>query len=86
MAMEAINAGNVFRFLLKPSSPRDMNNALQAGVEQYLPIRSEKEIMQKTVTGIIDVLTDILGMTNEVAMGRAMPVYYEEVRIYSTEC
>lgn len=71
VAMEAINSGNVFRFLLKPSSPGEMNNALQAGVEQYRLITSEKEIMQKTVTGIIDVLTDVLGFTNEVAMGRA---------------
>lgn len=70
-AMEAINAGSVFRFLLKPTSAREMNNALQAGVEQYRLITSEREIMEKTVTGITDVLTDILGLTNEVAMGRA---------------
>ncbi|MFO7728010.1 MAG: response regulator [Desulfonatronovibrio sp.] len=70
-AVEAINSGNVFRFLIKPCSPRDIDHALQDGIELYRLITSEKDIMEKTVTGITDVLTDILGMTNEEAMGRA---------------
>ena len=71
VAIQAINAGNVFRFLTKPCSPVDLENALIAGTEQHRLITAEKEIMEKTVTGITDVLIDILSMTNEEAMGRA---------------
>ncbi len=71
VAIEAINTGSVFRFLTKPCGPTELDNALRAGTEQYRLITAEKEIMEKTVTGITDVLVDILSMTNEKAMGRA---------------
>ncbi|WP_051617345.1 HD domain-containing phosphohydrolase [Desulfonatronovibrio hydrogenovorans] len=71
VAMEAINQGNVFRFLVKPCAPHEIDNALQAGIEQYRLVTLEKDIMEKTVTGITDTLTDILTITNEEAMGRA---------------
>lgn len=71
VAIQAINAGNVFRFLTKPCSPVDLEKALIAGTEQHRLITAEKEIMENTVKGITDVLIDILSMTNEEAMGRA---------------
>ncbi|RQD66632.1 HD domain-containing phosphohydrolase [Desulfonatronovibrio magnus] len=70
-AVEAINAGNVFRFLTKPCYPVNLERALNDGIKQYRLIRAEKEILEDTVRGITQVLTDILGSTNELAMGRA---------------
>ncbi|MFW5731545.1 MAG: response regulator [Desulfonatronovibrionaceae bacterium] len=59
-AVKAINAGNVFRFLTKPCYPANLEKALKDGIEQYRLITAEKEIMEKTVSGITQVLTEIL--------------------------
>ena len=41
-AINAVNEGNIFRFLTKPCSAIDLNKALNAGVEQYELIQTEK--------------------------------------------
>ncbi|MEX2494362.1 MAG: response regulator [Nitrospirales bacterium] len=41
-AMEAVNQGEIFRFLTKPCPPATLQKALQAGVEQYQLNRSKK--------------------------------------------
>jgi response regulator RpfG family c-di-GMP phosphodiesterase len=73
-AMEAVNEGNIFRFLTKPCPPEVMGNTLEAGVHQYRLVMAEKELLEKTLIGVINVLTDILAMTNPTAFGRASRV------------
>jgi response regulator RpfG family c-di-GMP phosphodiesterase len=74
VAMEAVNDGNIFRFLTKPCSPDNLVKAITAGVEQYRLVTAEKELLEKTLTGSIQVLTDILGLANPTAFGRATRV------------
>ncbi|WP_457572231.1 HD domain-containing phosphohydrolase [Desulfovulcanus sp.] len=87
VAMDAINNGQVFRFLVKPCSQKDLTNALEAALEQYRLLRSEKEIMEKTLTGTINVLIEILNITNEEALGRASRIkrYVRDVAIHLGE-
>ena len=73
-AMEAVNEGNIFRFLTKPCAKEVLVAAINAGVEQYQLIRSEKELLEKTLLGSIKVLADILNVSSPEAHGRSMRI------------
>ncbi|MBW2027388.1 MAG: response regulator [Deltaproteobacteria bacterium] len=68
--IEAVNEGNIFRFLTKPCPVDHLSKALQAGIEQYRLIRAEKELLDNTLKGSIKVLTDLLAIANPEAFGR----------------
>ncbi|MBZ5609689.1 MAG: response regulator [Acidobacteriia bacterium] len=70
-AIQAVNQGNIFRFLLKPCPRESMQQALQAALEQYRLVMAERELLEKTLNGAIQVLTEILGLVNPVAFSRA---------------
>src|SRR5579862_5440420 len=57
-ALSAVNEGNIFRFLTKPSSKEVLTSALTAGIAQYRLVTSEKELLEKTLTGSLTVLTE----------------------------
>jgi len=70
-AIDAVNEGNIFRYLTKPCSSDELAKAINAGIEQYRLINAERELLQKTLTGSIKMLTDILSMVNPAAFSRA---------------
>lgn len=69
-AMQAINEGNIFRFLTKPCSVENFEKVMAASLEQYRLIISEREILEKTLSGSINVLTDILSLYDQNLFGR----------------
>ncbi len=70
-AIQAVNEGNVFRFLRKPCAPETLVGVLQQGVEQFRLITAEKELLEKTLKGCIKMLTDLLSMVSPEAFGRS---------------
>jgi FixJ family two-component response regulator len=70
-AIEAVNQGNIFRFLTKPCKPEVLANAITAGIKQYRLITSERELLEKTLLGSIKVLTDVLSAASPEAFGRS---------------
>ncbi len=70
-AVDAINHGNIFRFFVKPCAAEILAAGLEAGLEQYRLITSERELLNKTLSGSIKVLTDILAMADPDSFGRA---------------
>jgi response regulator RpfG family c-di-GMP phosphodiesterase len=70
-AIDAVNEGNIFRFLTKPCPPEILGKALDAGIEQYRLITAERELLEQTLRGSIKVLTQILSLLNPEAFGRA---------------
>lgn len=70
-AMEAINQGQVFRFLTKPCSPEDLGQVLEAALRQHQLEASERELLDHTLTGSLKVLTEILAVADPYAFGRA---------------
>ncbi len=66
-SIDAINEGNIFRFLSKPCSTEILTNALNAAVEQYRLITVERELLEKTLRGSIKVVSEILSMVSPVA-------------------
>ena len=89
-AMDAVNQGQVFRFLTKPCSPENLAEIIQAGMRQHQLVIAEKELLEQTLMGSLQVLTDLLSNLDPelfgrgrllrdraVAMARAMRFYEE---------
>jgi len=66
-AIDAINEGDVFRFLTKPCSPTVLEQGIEAGIQQYRLVTAEQELLSKTLVGSISLLTEILGLANPTA-------------------
>jgi CheY-like chemotaxis protein len=73
-AARAVNEGNLFRFLFKPTLPPELISNIEAAVDQYRLVLAERELLEKTVTGSIEVLSEVLALTNPAAHGRARRV------------
>jgi response regulator RpfG family c-di-GMP phosphodiesterase len=73
-AIEAVNEGNIFRFLTKPCTRELLVSALDAGIAQYHLITAERELLSKTLSSSVKVLVDILALVNPTAFGRTARV------------
>jgi response regulator RpfG family c-di-GMP phosphodiesterase len=71
-AMNAVNEGNIFRFLTKPCDKETLQGALNAGLAQYRMINLEKELLEKTLKASIQVIAEILSLVNPTAFSRSM--------------
>ncbi|MEP6901111.1 MAG: HD domain-containing phosphohydrolase [Actinomycetota bacterium] len=70
-AMDAVNEGNIFRFLTKPCPPEILAMTLNAGLEQYRLITAEKQLLEQTLNKGLQVLVDILALVNPTAFSRS---------------
>lgn len=73
-AIKAVNEGSVFRFLTKPCAAAELINVLNIGLQQYRLVTAEKELLEKTLKGGIEVMTDLLSMANPEAFGRSLRI------------
>ncbi|MGD8529940.1 MAG: HD domain-containing phosphohydrolase [Syntrophobacterales bacterium] len=69
--INAINQGNIFRFLTKPCDSESMLRTLVDGIRQYRLIRAERDLLDQTLRGSVKVLTDLLALLKPSALGRA---------------
>ena len=69
-AMEALNCGSIFRFMLKPCLPENLAVSLLAGIEQFKLVHAERELLEKTLQGSVRMRMEIAGLNPEV-FGRA---------------
>jgi len=73
-AMQAVNDGHVFRLLDKPYSPQALRDAIQAGIRQRQLVESEKILLQETLVGAVNALTETLATVKPLFFGRAQRV------------
>jgi response regulator RpfG family c-di-GMP phosphodiesterase len=73
-AIQAVNDGYLFRFLTKPCSRSTLVSGVTAAVAQYLLITAERELLDKTVRGCVQILGEVLAIVNPTAFGRAVRV------------
>ena len=73
-AMAAVNDGNVFRMLSKPCPPERLVQALNAGLRQHELIVGEKVLLEQTLKGAIDALSQALATAKPLFFGRAQRV------------
>ena len=77
----AVNFGRIFRFLTKPCKSDELLASVESGIEQYELVVARRELVEKTLHGTVQVLTEILGLTNPLAQKRAARIsgYAEEL-------
>lgn len=68
-AVDAVNEGNIFRFLSKPCSPENLAQAIDAGLQQYRLVTAEAELLNKTLSGSVRMLTQVLSLAMPQAFG-----------------
>ncbi len=73
-ATDAVNDGHIFRFLTKPCPPDLFAKTLEAGLEQHRLITAEHDLLSKTLSGSVSVLTEVLSLVNPTAFGQATSV------------
>jgi FixJ family two-component response regulator len=70
-AINAINEGHIFRFLNKPCSKEVMAKTLTVALAQHRLVNGERQLLERTLSGSIQVLTDVLSLVNPAAFSRA---------------
>jgi response regulator RpfG family c-di-GMP phosphodiesterase len=73
-AIDAVNQGNIFRFLTKPCSREVLKAAIEAGLAQYRLVTVERELLETTLMASIKVLTEVLSAASPEAFGRSMRI------------
>ena len=69
-AVEAVNQAHVYQFLNKPCPPDMLALALDNAIGQHQLITAERELLEKTLNGSINVLTGILASAEPISFGR----------------
>lgn len=73
-ATQAVNQGQVFRFLQKPCAPKVLLEAVDAAVRQHQLLRAEEDLLENTFNGAIKVLIDVLQVTAPEIFSRSVHV------------
>lgn len=70
-AISAVNDGQIFRFMTKPTPPAVLLSALESAVAQHRLITAEKVLLEQTLRGSLRTMTEILALANPVLFGRS---------------
>lgn len=71
VAIEAINTGAVFRFVNKPCNATKLGPVLQQAVEQYKLRTAERDLLNKTLDGSVNLLIDVVSTISPLTFGTA---------------
>jgi len=70
-AAAAVNDGQIFRFLTKPCDRFELKRACAAALAQHRMQVTERELLEQTLHGAIQALTDVLALASPAAFGRS---------------
>lgn len=73
-AIAAVNEGQILRFLCKPCPPEALIQALEVGVEQYRLVTAERELLERTVTGCVRLLSEVLSLVAPALFNRTQRI------------
>ena len=71
MAVDAVNRGSIFRFLIKPCPTDVLLTAVRDGIKQYQLVTGERDLLSKTLNGSIKLMVDLLGVFNPQVFSQA---------------
>ncbi len=71
-AIDAVNEGEVFRFLTKPCPTDLLVKTLNAALKQYHLLHAEQELLEGTLNGSIKLLTEVLSIVAPSVFERAV--------------
>ncbi|MCV6622131.1 MAG: response regulator [Cellvibrionaceae bacterium] len=69
-AIDAINQGNIFKFINKPSSPQIVSEVLNSAIQQYTLNNLEEDLLENTLRASIEALSDTLALASPDIFGR----------------
>lgn len=73
-AIRAINEGAIFRFVNKPCSREDLVRAIDDAIRQHQLLAAEKQLLENTLAGSIQVLTELLSLADARLFSRCTTV------------
>ncbi len=73
-ATDAVNRGQIFQFLNKPCTPERLAEVLTDGIKQHRLVTAERELLENTLNGSVQVLMEILSLSDPVSFGRGQTV------------
>ena len=73
-AVRAVNDGQIFRFLTKPCDRNELLGACTAALLQHRVLAAERVILEQTLRGSVQALTDVLTVSNPAAFGRGVRI------------
>lgn len=80
-AIEAVNDGQIFRFLTKPVNPQTLTTSLKLAIGQYRLLTAEKELLNQTLNGSVKVLCELLSLANPTAFSSGYRIKKAVVKI-----
>ncbi|MDJ0621517.1 MAG: response regulator [Desulfocapsaceae bacterium] len=80
-AIEAVNKGQIFRFLNKPCPTSMLVTSLALAQRQYRLITAERELLDKTLKGSVKVLSELLSFTSPAAFSSGLRIRSMAVQI-----
>lgn len=80
-AIDAVNKGQIFRFLNKPCPTSMLVTSLALALHQYQLLTAEKELLDKTLKGSIKVLSELLSFTNPTAFSSGVRIRSKVMQI-----
>lgn len=69
-AVDAVNSGQVFRFLPKPCRTEILKAAVAAGIERFFKVKNERELLEQTFNGVVNVLTGVVSAVQPESLGQ----------------
>lgn len=70
-AIDAVNDGQIFRFLTKPCPPDTLREVITDGIRQHELIHVEKVLLENTLSGAVQIMSELLSITAEQAWRRS---------------
>lgn len=70
----AVNEAGIFRFLVKPCESSELTTALDDALRQHRLVQAERDLLERTVRGSVEVLTEVLALSSPIAFGRSNKV------------
>lgn len=73
-AINAVNEVNIFRFFVKPCARSTLLKGLRDAIHQHRLVTAEKELLEKTLRGAMQVLIEVLSLVNPAAFSHSVRI------------
>lgn len=73
-AMNAVNKGNVFRFVTKPCSTELLYETIKDAAQHHSLMAAERDLLERALSGSVKVLMEVLALSSPVSARRAETV------------